>query len=53
MLESNFSYELALLFLTQMDYDRGRIYLQKETESLLNQWRNLTKLSQVAQHFLV
>lgn len=42
-----------MLFLTQLDYDRARIYIEKETCELLNQWKNLTKLSQVAQHFLV
>jgi hypothetical protein len=53
MLEKNFSYELAMLFLTQLDYDRARIYIEREAAELLSQWKNLTKLSQVAQHFLV
>jgi hypothetical protein len=53
MLERNFSYELSLLFLTQLDYDRARIYIEREATELLSQWKNLTKLSQVAQHFLV
>ena len=53
MLEKNFSYELAMLFLTQLDYDRARIYIEREASELLAQWKNLTKLSQVAQHFLV
>jgi hypothetical protein len=53
LIEKNFSYELAMLFLTQLDYDRARIYIDKECGELLNQWKNLTKLSQVAQHFLV
>jgi hypothetical protein len=53
MMEKNFSYELALLSLTQLDYDRARIYIERESTELLNQWKNLTKLSQVAQHFLV
>jgi hypothetical protein len=53
MLERNFSYELAMLFLTQLDYDRARIYIEREAAELLSQWKNLTKLSQVAQHFLV
>ena len=53
MLERNFNYELAMLFLTQLDYDRARIYVDKEAAELLSQWKNLTKLSQVAQHFLV
>lgn len=45
MLEKNFSYELAMLFLTQLDYDRARIYIEKESTELLSQWKNLTKLS--------
>jgi len=53
MLEKSFSYELAMLFLTQLDYDRARIYIEREAAELLGQWKNLTKLSQVAQHFLV
>jgi len=53
MLEKNFSYELAMLFLTQLDFDRARIYIEREASELLSQWKNLTKLSQVAQHFLV
>lgn len=53
MLEKNFSYELSMLFLTQLDYDRARIYIEREASELLSQWKNLTKLSQVAQHFLV
>jgi len=53
MMEKNFSYELAMLSLTQLDYDRARIYVERESSELLNQWKNLTKLSQVAQHFLV
>jgi len=53
MMEKNFSYELAMLSLTQLDYDRARIYIERESSELLNQWKNLTKLSQVAQHFLV
>lgn len=53
MMEKNFSYELAMLSLTQLDYDRARIYIERESTELLNQWKNLTKLSQVAQHFLV
>lgn len=53
LIDKNFSYELAMLFLTQLDYDRARIYIDKECGELLNQWKNLTKLSQVAQHFLV
>ena len=36
ILEKNFSYELAMLFLTQLDYDRARIYIEKETCELLN-----------------
>lgn len=42
-----------MLFLTHRDFDRARIYIEHETNELLSQWRNLTKLSQVAQHFLV
>ena len=42
-----------MLSLTQLDYDRARIYVERESSELLNQWKNLTKLSQVAQHFLV
>ena len=45
MLEKNFSYELAMLFLTQLDYDRARIYIERESSELLSQWKNLTKLS--------
>lgn len=36
ILEKNFSYELAMLFLTLLDYDRARIYIEKETSELLN-----------------
>ena len=53
MLEKNFSYELAMLNLMQLDYDRATIYIEKESNELLQQWKNLTKLSQVAQYFLV
>ena len=35
MLEKNFNYELAMLFLTQLDYDRARIYIERETSELL------------------
>ncbi|CDW71353.1 dna-dependent protein kinase catalytic subunit [Stylonychia lemnae] len=52
-LDKNFNYELAINSLTCKDYDRARFYLDKETNELLSQWKNLTKLSQVAQHFLV
>lgn len=36
MLEKNFSYELAMLFLTQLDYDRARIYIEREAAELLS-----------------
>jgi len=52
-LEKHFNYELSMLFLTQLDFDRARIYIERDAAELLSQWRNLTKLSQVAQHFLV
>jgi hypothetical protein len=48
ILEKNFSYELSMFFLTQLDYDRARIYIEREASELLSQWKNLTKLSQVA-----
>jgi hypothetical protein len=35
MLEKNFSYEMAMLFLTQLDYDRARIYIEREAAELL------------------
>ena len=53
ILEKNFCYELSMFFLTSSDYDRARIFIDKESTELLTQWKNLTKLSQVAQHFLV
>jgi hypothetical protein len=52
-LDKNFNYELALVSLTLRDYDRARFYLDKETNELIQSWKNLTKLSQVAQHILV
>ena len=52
-LDKNFNYEIAIVALTSKDYDRARFYLDRETNELLAQWRNLTKLSQVAQHILV
>jgi hypothetical protein len=36
MLEKNFSYELSMLFLTQLDYDRARIYVEREAAELLS-----------------
>jgi hypothetical protein len=45
ILEKNFSYELAMVFLTQRDYDRATIYIERESNELLTQWKNLTKLS--------
>lgn len=36
MLEKNFSYELAMLFLTQLDYDRARIYIERDAAELLS-----------------
>lgn len=35
MMEKNFSYELAMLNLTQLDYDRATIYIEKESNELL------------------
>lgn len=53
MLERNLSYEIAMFYITPFDYDRSRINIERESQELLSQWKNLTKLSQVAQHFLV
>jgi len=39
--------------LTSKDFDRARFYLDREINELFNQWKNLTKLSQIAQHLLV
>ena len=44
---------MAMIALTCKDYDRARFYLDRETNELLSQWKNMTKLSQVAQHILV
>lgn len=42
-----------MLFITAGDFDRARFYVNKDSNDLLSQWKDLTKLSQVAQHFLV
>lgn len=52
-LDKNFNYELALIALTCKDFDRARFYVDRETNELLAKWRNLTKLTQIAQHLLV
>ncbi len=52
-LDKNFNYELALVALTGKDFDRARFYIERETTELLTKWKNLTKLSQIAQHILV
>lgn len=52
-LDKNFNYELAMVALTSKDFDRARFYIDRETIELLTKWKNLTKLSQIAQHILV
>ena len=52
-LDKNFNYEMALIALTCKDFDRARFYIDRETNELLAKWRNLTKLTQIAQHLLV
>ena len=42
-----------MMFITAKDFDRARFYINKESNDLLTQWKDLTKLSQVAQHILV
>ena len=44
-LDKNFNYERAMSFLTALDYDRARFYLDREISELFLQWKNLTKLS--------
>ena len=39
---------MAMMFLIDKDYDRARFYINKEANDLLNQWKDLTKLSQYA-----
>lgn len=52
-LDKNFNYEMALISLTCKDFDRARFYIDRETTELLTKWKNLTKLTQIAQHILV
>jgi hypothetical protein len=44
---------MALIALTCKDFDRARFYIDRETNELLTKWKNLTKLTQIAQHILV
>ena len=52
-LDKNFNYELAMIALTCKDFDRARFFIDRETVELLSKWKNLTKLTQIAQHILV
>jgi len=52
-LDKNFNYELAMIALTCKDFDRARFFIDRETVELLTRWKNLTKLTQIAQHILV
>lgn len=52
-LDKNFNYELAMIALTCKDFDRARFFIDRETVELLTKWKNLTKLTQIAQHILV
>lgn len=52
-LDKNFNYELAMIALTSKDFDRARFYIDKEAVELLTKWKNMTKLTQIAQHILV
>ena len=52
-LDKNFNYEMAMIALTCKDFDRARFYVDRETSELLSKWKNLTKLTQIAQHILV
>ena len=47
-LDRRFNFEQALMFITVRDFDRARFYINKEGNDLLAQWKDLTKLSQVA-----
>lgn len=53
ILDKKFSFEQALLFITESDFDRARFFINKEANDLISQWQDMTKLSQVAQHILV
>ncbi len=52
-LDRRFNYEQAMMFVTARDFDRARFYINREANDLLNQWKDLTKLSEYAQHILV
>lgn len=52
-LTKNFNYELAMVALTSKDFDRARFFIDREAVELLSKWKNMTKLSQIAQHILV
>jgi hypothetical protein len=34
-----------MMFVTAKDFDRARFYINREANDLLNQWKDLTKLS--------
>lgn len=53
ILDKKFNFEQAILFITESDFDRARFFINKEANDLINQWQDMTKLSQVAQHILV
>ena len=42
-----------MIALTCKDFDRARFFIDRETVELLTKWKNLTKLTQIAQHILV
>lgn len=42
-----------MIALTSKDFDRARFYIDKESLELLTKWKNMTKLTQIAQHILV
>lgn len=53
ILDKKYNFEQALLFITESDFDRARFFINREANDLINQWQDMTKLSQVAQHILV
>ena len=48
-----YNFEQALMQVTAKDFDRARFFINKEANDLINQWQDMTKLSQIAQHMLV
>lgn len=53
IIEKEYSYELALSALTIHDIDWARFYVEKDSEFLLQNWKNLTHFSNHAQHHII